>query len=431
MKTQLALPEAFRELGVSAPLLQGVAAAGFTEPTEIQKELIPVALAGRDVLGQARTGSGKTAAFALPILQTVQPERHLQALVLVPTRELAVQVADEFERLAQFTPLRCLPVYGGQKIAQQLHALKRGPQILVGTPGRTLDLYHRQAITFDRLRWAVLDEVDRMLDIGFRDDIRAILSRITHPHQTIFVSATIDSEIRSLARNFMTDPVEIDVSRDRLTVDEVAQYYVSVTPWDKFNALVRLLEQERPRLAIVFCNTKHGARKLAKKLHAADIEAREIHGDLVQRKRERVMSGFRRHRIPILVATDLASRGIDVQAISHIINYDIPKDPEVYVHRIGRTARMGASGRAITFVCPDEGEPLTKIEKLINRQLEPLAVEGFTPTPPPRGEPVGHEQPPPAPDRLHRPVFASAQTTTQAPVRKTLGGKFRPARRRR
>ena len=423
------LPAAFAALNLDVPLLKALAKLGFQEPTEIQLELIPPVLAGRDVMGQARTGTGKTAAFGLPILQQVDPAGGLQAIILAPTRELAVQVAGEIRRLGEFTELNCVPVYGGQQIKTQLHLLGRKAHVVVGTPGRVLDLLRRRALRFNEIRFAVLDEVDRMLDIGFRDDIRRILRQISSPHQTVFVSATIDDEIKRMSLQFMNDPVEVDVSRDQMTVEHVSQAYISAEPWDKYRALEHLLKTEAPKLVIVFCNTRFGAKKLARKLTAAGIEAREIHGDLVQERREKIMDRFRRHKIPVLVATDLASRGIDVQAISHIINYDMPQDPEVYVHRIGRTARMGAFGRAISLVTSEQGKQLTEIEKLINCQIEPLILDGFTPRPPPNEalEPV----PPPIVSRFKRPVFSGegVPETAKAPPR-TLGSKF-PSRRRR
>ena len=423
------LPAAFAALDLDVPLLKALAKLGFQEPTEIQLELIPPVLAGRDVMGQARTGTGKTAAFGLPILQQIDPAGNLQAIILAPTRELAVQVAGEIRRLSEFTELNCVPVYGGQRIKTQLHLLGRKAHVVVGTPGRVLDLLRRRAIRFHEIRFAVLDEVDRMLDIGFRDDIRRILRQISSPHQTIFVSATIDDEIKRLSLQFMKDPAEVDVSRDQLTVEHVSQAYITAEPWDKYRALEHLLKTEAPKLVIVFCNTRFGAKKLARKLTAAGIEAREIHGDLVQERREKIMDRFRRHKIPVLVATDLASRGIDVQAISHIINYDMPQDPEVYVHRIGRTARMGAFGRAISLVTSDQGKQLTEIEKLINCQIEPLILEGFTPRPPPNEavEPA----PPPVISRFERPMFSGQGVPeTAKALPRTLGSKF-PSRRRR
>src|SRR5689334_20820311 len=413
------VPEAFAALGVRPSILRALAELKFTTPSEIQSLLIPRALAGVDLLGQARTGTGKTAAFGIPILQNATKGLSTQAIILVPTRELAVQVEAEIKRLAEFTPIRSVAVYGGQRISAQMKFLKHGPEIVVGTPGRVIDLLDRRIIDFANIRFVVLDEVDRMLDIGFRDDIRNILSRVKgmkrrvpqdardgEPasaggnaaeesdappelptgHQTIFVSATISDEIERLARRYMHEPVEKLIAPgadDKPTVEEVEQWYFSVNAWDKYRLLRMLLERENPDLAIVFCKTKRGAEKLAKKLHADNIECREIHGNLAQNKRERVMKSFRGGKFDVLVATDLASRGIDVADISHIINFDIPEDPEVYVHRVGRTARMGAAGKAFTFVSREQGDELTKVESLINMVVPQATLEGFEPSPPP------------------------------------------------
>ncbi len=425
------LPEAFALLGVRPSILRALAEAKFTVPSDIQSLLIPRALAGVDILGQARTGTGKTAAFAIPILSGCTRGTPTQAIILVPTRELAVQVEAEVKRLAQFTPIRSLAVYGGQKIAAQMKFLKHGPEVLIGTPGRVIDLLDRRIINFVNVRFVVLDEVDRMLDIGFRDDIRNMLSRIKgmskgaseqnvpeyrgdgvtkgapdgnalphsdaptprhdhsstgRAHQTMFVSATISPEIEKLARQFMREPIEKLVAPgadEKPTVANVQQFYLSVGEWDKYRLLRDLLQRENPDLAIVFCRTKRGAEKIARKLHADGIECREIHGNLAQNKRERVMKNFRTGKFDVLVATDLASRGIDVADISHIINYDVPEDPEVYVHRVGRTARMGAAGIAYTFVTPQQGDELTRIESLINMVILPATIEGFEARPTP------------------------------------------------
>ncbi len=431
MKPHPHLPSEFADLGIEVALLEGLHKAGFETPTDIQREMIPLVLQGRDVMGQARTGTGKTAAFALPIMQQLDPNKHIQAVVVVPTRELAVQVTAEMRRLAVNTQLQIVPVYGGQAILHQVKLLRKKTQAIVATPGRVMDLLNRGIISFDEVTHAVLDEVDRMLDIGFLDDIRNILGRIRQKHQTIFVSATISKDINQLARQFMTDPAEANVSQDELTVENVDQVYCSVERWDKFQLLRLILKTEKPKLAIVFTNTKHNARKLAKKLHQLDINVKEIHGDLVQRKRERVMERFRRHAIDVLVATDLASRGIDVQDISHIINYDIPFDPHIYVHRIGRTARMGAFGRAITFVAADEGDYLTAIEVLIDKQVELTTIDGFEPRPAREMEAAARPRQAP---RGQTAVFSTGTTETAvaktAPP-KTLGSKFRPRRKRR
>ena len=430
MKPHPQLPTAFAELGLEVALLEGLREAGFETPTDIQREMIPLVLEGFDVMGQARTGTGKTAAFGLPIMQQLDPNKRLQAVVLVPTRELAVQVTGEIQRLASHTQLRVVPVYGGQSVQHQIKLLGRRTHLVVATPGRLQDLLNRRVIRFDEINHVVLDEVDRMLDIGFIDDIRRVLGRIKGSPQTIFVSATISRDISALAREFMNKPREVDVSKDELTVDTVDQSYCSVQPWDKFRMLEALLKAEDPKLAIVFTNTKHAARKLARKLHQLNINVKEIHGDLMQSKRERVMDGFRRHKIDVLVATDLASRGIDVQNITHIINYDIPPDPQVYIHRIGRTARMGAFGRAITLVTPEEGNYLTSIEMLIDQQIAPITFDGFTARPAREEE----ERAPAEAPRSQATLFGGSQAVDveakPAPP-KTLGSKFRPRRRRR
>lgn len=437
-----AFPEAFAALGVRPSILRALGEEKFITPSEIQTLLIPKALAGFDILGQARTGTGKTAAFGIPILQKCERDGATQALVLVPTRELAIQVEAEIKRIGKYTPIRTVPVYGGQKIMAQMKFLRHNPQIVVGTPGRVIDLLDRRILDFRNIRFVVLDEVDRMLDIGFRDDIRNILSRVKGMRrsadansggesasgegeanndgspQTIFVSATIAGEIERLARTYMREPVEKLIAPgadDKPTVSEVEQYYLSVQQWDKYRLLRMLLERENPDLAIVFCRTKHGAQKLASKLHADGIECREIHGNLAQNKRDKVMKSFRGGKFDVLVATDLASRGIDVAEISHIINFDISEDPEVYVHRVGRTARMGAHGKAFTFVTREQGEELTKVENLINMIIPQAIIEGFEPRPTPSD---WSELPPgQGPSEPSKPVpsrFAQAYSTPAA-----------------
>lgn len=423
------LPQAFADLGIEVRFLKALRKMQYVEPTDIQREMLPHVRAGRDILGQARTGTGKTAAFGLPILQHLDPAGRLQAICLVPTRELAVQVAGELKRLAEFADLHVVTVYGGQKVATQLHQLGRKPHFVVGTPGRVMDFIHRGALNIRDMRFVVLDEVERMLDIGFRDDIKAILGGVRREHQTVLVSATIDGDIKRLAGRYLRNPVEINVSRDRLTVDEVDQSYISVEPYDKLRLLRLILKQEDSPISIVFCNTRASTRKLAKRLHDTGINAKEIHGDLIQRRREHVMEQFRKHQIKVLVATDLAARGIDVSAISHIINYDIPPDPQVYVHRIGRTARMGARGVAITFVTREQGKELTNVERLINLEVLERRVPGFVPTPP-KPEPPESARPAPV-SRLQAPVSGTAGVVATKAPSKTLGSRFRPSRRRR
>lgn len=379
------LPEAFAKLGLESALLRSLAEIHFTTPSEIQEKLIPVALTGADILGQARTGTGKTAAFGLPILQRLDLDQPFQAIVVVPTRELAVQVEAELKRFARHKPVRFALSYGGTKISGNLKLMGHQPHVVVGTPGRILDLIDRGALVLNRMRFVVCDEVDRMFDIGFRDDIRKILGMCTSPHQTMFVSATISDDIERMVSKHMTNPQRIfTASKDeQLTNPEAVQFYVGVQPWDKQRAIRMLLRQEKPSLAIVFCRTKRSVDKVAAGLTHDGIPASPIHGDLMQNKRERVMRGFRTGKIHVLVATDLASRGIDVHEITHIVNYDIPEDPEVYVHRVGRTARMGATGRAFTFVAKGQAQLQTEVEKLINNLLTEYRIEGFVPSPEP------------------------------------------------
>jgi ATP-dependent RNA helicase DeaD len=372
------LERSFADLGLSGAVMQGVEAAGFKNPTSIQAALIPAALSGQDVLGQAKTGTGKTAAFGLPILQQADPQGGAQALILAPTRELAVQITHEINDLGKFTAIKAVPIIGGESFQQQIGALRAGAQIMVGTPGRVMDMKQRGNISFDLVRWAVLDEVDRMLDIGFRDDIRKILGKITRPHQTMFVSATISPEIDRLARQFMRSNVlKISTVADSLTVSLVVQRYVPVKPWDKDRMLMHLLGHEQAALTVVFCRLKRKVTKVAAMLKANGIDAFEIHGDLPQSKRNRIMERLRTGKLEVLVASDLASRGLDVEGITHVINYDLPEDPEVYVHRIGRTARAGRGGTAWSFVTPDQGQLLTEIEKLTGVNIERLEYGDF------------------------------------------------------
>ncbi len=382
----------FADLGLCSSLLKGLDAMGFQHPTHIQSKLIKPMLEGRDLLGQAKTGTGKTAAFALPILNNADKETGAQALILAPTRELAIQIVSEIVELGKFTPLDAVPVTGGASANTQRDALKRGVQIVVGTPGRVMDMYQRKALPFNNLRWVVLDEVDRMLDIGFREDIRKILSKITHPHQTVFVSATISEEIERLARRFMNDDAEkiVTVAKS-LTVSQVDQKYVPVSKRDKTRMLVHLLSHEDPALTLIFCRMKVTVRDVTRALKDHGIDAHEIHADLNQSKRNRIMKRLREGNLEVLVASDLASRGLDVQGITHIINYDLPEDPEVYVHRIGRTARAGRSGVAWTFVEPEQGQLLTEVEKLTGVLLERLEYPDFEESKPPEGrdEPRG------------------------------------------
>ena len=362
----------FDSLGLSQETLAAVGRAGYTLPTPVQAGLIPRALAGVDVLGQARTGTGKTASFVLPILERVtRPGRAggPRALVLVPTRELAVQVRDEFEKLAHGSKIHCVAVYGGKPIKGQIDKLARHPAVVVGTPGRVLDHMSRGTLSLGSL------------DIGFRPDIEKILRRCPDSRQTLLLSATVPPPVARLATRYMRDPEIMDFSVNELAVETIEQRYFTVDPTRKFELLERLLARERPRQVIVFCRTKRGTDKIHERLSrrrslaAAGVAC--IHGDLAQSVRDRVMRQFREGTTCILVATDVVGRGIDVSSVSHIINYDIPEFCDDYVHRVGRTGRMGREGIAFTFVAPEEGPQLTRIEMRIERLLARDEIEGF------------------------------------------------------
>jgi ATP-dependent RNA helicase DeaD len=369
----------FASLYLSPSIRAALERAAYHEPTPIQAALIPEALAGHDVIGQAQTGTGKTAAFLLPFLNRWRDtnEPGPQALVLTPTRELAVQVAEEARKLAPSRHCRAVPIYGGQRFREQLTEMKKGFPIAVGTPGRVLDHLSRGTLSLARARYVVLDEADRMLDIGFRPDIERILRRCPLDRQTLLLSATLPPPVLRLAQRYMIDPVHINLSPEKVTVENIRQSYISVDEDRKFDLLLRVIDRERPRQCIIFTQRKRTADRLYDKLKEAHKRVAVMHGDLPQPQREKIMQRFRDGRIVYLVATDVVGRGIDVTNISHIINYDLPEDPENYVHRIGRTGRMGADGRAIAFVTPEQGQLLTDIECLINMQVPPDHIDGF------------------------------------------------------
>lgn len=405
----------FAQLGLSDVMLASLSAAAYHEPSPVQAGIIPRALAGIDVLGQARTGTGKTAAFAIPILERLGTDSCgplPQALILVPTRELAVQVRDEISKLAHGRKTRCQAVYGGKPIRQQIEKLGRGSDIVVGTPGRVIDLLSRSALRLEKLEFVVLDEADRMLDIGFRPDIEKILRRCPEKRQTLLLSATVAPGIERLAKRYMIDPEIMDFSPKNKTVDTIEQHYFSVDEERKYELLVRLLEREQPEQAIVFCRTKRGTDRLHHKLARKTLSVDLMHGDMPQPARDRVMRKFRAGEVKILIATDVVGRGIDVSNISHIINYDMPQSSDDYVHRVGRTGRMGREGVAYSFVTPEQGIELTRIEMLINILLKRDEIEGFqtvaTAAPPQEfpadGEPVEKKPAPPGqrPRRRHR-----------------------------
>ncbi|GIW95858.1 MAG: DEAD/DEAH box helicase [Pirellulaceae bacterium] len=393
----------FAELGVSEGMLAALEKAGYLHPTPIQASLIPVALQGRDCLGQAPTGTGKTAAFVIPILEALRQQARLgrpSTLILVPTRELARQVADEIKKLAAGLAVRVALLYGGQPIGRQIDTLRRGAHVAVGTPGRILDHLGRGTLKLGQVQWVVLDEADRMLDIGFRPDIERILEECPKERQTILLSATVPGDIRRLAATYMRDPVFLDCSPPELTVSTIAQYYFIVDAERKLGLLLRLLDREEPRQAIIFCRTRRRADVLYHQLKRHSAGVGMLQGDMPQAKRERVMMGFRQGKIRYLVATDIVGRGIDVTGVSHIINYDIPEFCDDYVHRVGRTGRMGRSGVAYTFVTPFEGHLLAEIEERIGQKLQRQTLEDYVASTLP--VPEGPPPPPPGSSRTKR-----------------------------
>ncbi|HEY0607585.1 MAG TPA: DEAD/DEAH box helicase [Herpetosiphonaceae bacterium] len=365
----------FEDLGLSEPTLKAIAELGYEEPTPIQARTINRMSEGVDVIAQAQTGTGKTAAFALPIIEKLDSNsRTPQALVLTPTRELAVQVAEAFHSYGKYQRISILPVYGGQPIDRQLRALDRGVQIVVGTPGRLLDHIRRGTLKLDRVGTVVLDEADEMLDMGFIEDIEAILQETPETRQTALFSATMPGPIAELARRYMRDPQRITVQAEQMTVPQIRQVYYEVGGRDKFEILARILDFETPTSAIIFCRTKSEVDSLGERLIARAFPAETLHGDLSQVQRDRVMGRFRSSQVELLVATDVAARGLDVEHVSHVINYDIPLDPEIYVHRIGRTGRAGRTGTAITLVTPRERRLLKIIERTINSQIQRMRL---------------------------------------------------------
>ncbi len=373
-------PNGFESMGLSPPMLRALEQISYFAPSPIQAELIPTALDGFDVIGQAKTGTGKTAAFGIPLIEMLEARtKGPQAIILAPTRELVQQIVVELKRLARGQDVAICGIYGGEPIERQLKALTAGVDIIVGTPGRVLDHIERRTLFLGHIFHVVLDEADRMLDIGFRPDIERILRKVPNPHQTLLLSATIGPDVRKLALRYMHQPLELNLSRDELSVESIQQCYISVENERKFDLLVHLLKRERPRQCIVFTRTKRGADRIALRLRGKIPGVATIHGDLNQSVRNRVMQDLRDGTINVLVATDVVGRGIDVVGISHVINFDIPDDAENYLHRIGRTGRMGKDGLAYLFVCPDQGEPLTAIELLINKTIPNMKVEGFEP----------------------------------------------------
>ncbi|HNW93054.1 MAG TPA: DEAD/DEAH box helicase [bacterium] len=361
----------FSELNLSRELMRAIEEMGFEEATPIQAATIPLVMAGRDIIGQAQTGTGKTAAFGIPLLEMIDPKnRRLQAVTLCPTRELAMQVAEELKKLARHKRgIEIVPVYGGQPIDRQLRALKAGVQVVIGTPGRVLDHLQRRTLRMDEVKLAVLDEADEMLDMGFRDDIETILAQMPAARQTILYSATMAKPILALARKYQTNPEFIKMAHKAMTVPAIEQVYYEVKPHTKTDILCRLFDANSFKLALVFCNTKRKVDELLETLQARGYLADGLHGDMNQVQRDRVMQKFRKGQVEVLVATDVAARGLDIDDIEAVFNYDIPQDVEDYVHRIGRTARAGRTGIAFTFVVGREQYKIREIQKFAKTRI--------------------------------------------------------------
>jgi ATP-dependent RNA helicase DeaD len=374
----------FYDLNLEPPVLRAITELGFEEPTPIQLQTIPVATTGRDLIGQAQTGTGKTAAFSIPLIQKISTDQDkISALIMAPTRELAIQVSEEIGKLARYKGLRSLAIYGGQEISKQIRGLKSRPQIIIGTPGRLLDHIKRRTIRLDDVQTVVLDEADEMLDMGFMEDIQSILSLVPEERQTMLFSATMPPNIQRLAQQFLRNPEHVAVAAKQVTSPNIDQAYIELHERQKFDALSRLIDMENPDLAIVFGRTKRRVDELAEALQKRGYPAEGLHGDLSQNQRDAVMRKFRDGSIDVLVATDVAARGLDVSGVTHVVNFDLPQDPESYVHRIGRTGRAGKEGKAWTFVTPRELDHLHLIEKITKHRIvkRPLpsvaeAIEG-------------------------------------------------------
>lgn len=366
----------FDELNLDERILRAVTDMGFEAASPIQAQAIPVQMEGRDMIGQAQTGTGKTAAFGIPLLQKMDPaNKKTQAIILCPTRELAIQVADEIRRLSKYmSGIKVLPVYGGQEIVKQIRSLKGGVQIIVGTPGRVMDHMRRKTIRTDEIHTVVLDEADEMLNMGFLEDMETILSQMPEERQTVMFSATMPQAIADIARRFQRDPVMVKVVKKELTVPKVTQYYYEVKPRTKVEVMCRLLDLYSPKLSVVFCNTKKQVDELVQALQGRGYFAEGLHGDLKQEQRDRVMDSFRNGATEILVATDVAARGIDVDDVEAVFNYDIPQDDEYYVHRIGRTGRAGREGRAFSLVVGSEVYKLRDIQRFCKTKILPQPI---------------------------------------------------------
>ncbi|MFI4911396.1 MAG: DEAD/DEAH box helicase [Sedimentisphaeraceae bacterium JB056] len=381
----------FKTIGLNDHIVRGVTKVGYSSPTPIQAKAIPLAIKGLDIIGCAQTGTGKTAAFVLPILHKLSEADNLknskkiqpQALVLTPTRELAVQIDKCIEQYGSHLNLRTLAVYGGINIHRQIKSLKRGVDIIVSTPGRLIDHLGRNTIDLRNINTLVVDEADRMFDMGFIKDVRKILAALPKKRQTMLFSATMSPEVKALAGDIMKSPEVIQIGKARNPVETVQQHVYPVEKQQKLELLLHLLENQSIYSALIFSRTKHGADKICRKLSVNGVNSVAIHSDRSQGQRQRALNGFKNGKYQVMVATDIAARGIDVEGLSHVINYDVPAYPEDYIHRIGRTGRAEATGDAITFVSSDEAGSLTKIEKFINRRLDAKTIDGFNYIQPP------------------------------------------------
>ncbi|MED1205460.1 DEAD/DEAH box helicase [Heyndrickxia acidicola] len=363
----------FSELNLSPSIIKSVNRMGFEEATPIQAKTIPLSLQGKDIIGQAQTGTGKTAAFGIPLIEKLDIKNpNVQGIIIAPTRELAIQVSEELYKIGYDARARVLAVYGGQDIQRQIKALKKNPHIIVGTPGRILDHIKRRTLKLDKVQTLILDEADEMLNMGFIDDIEAILSSVPEERQTLLFSATMPDPIRRIAERFMKNPELVRVKAKEMTVPLIEQYYVKVHEREKFDVLSRLIDVQSPELAIVFGRTKRRVDELANALNLRGYMAEGIHGDLSQAKRLSVLRKFKEGKVDVLVATDVAARGLDISGVTHVYNYDIPQDPESYVHRIGRTGRAGKEGMAITFVSPREMGYLKIVEQTTKKRMNPM-----------------------------------------------------------
>jgi ATP-dependent RNA helicase RhlE len=394
----------FTTLGLSAPLLKAVKETGYTEPTPIQKQAIPVVLEGKDLLAGAQTGTGKTAGFTLPLLALLQKEKpskgkkHVRALILTPTRELAAQVEESVRTYGKYLPFRSTVIFGGVGINPQKEILRKGVDIVIATPGRLLDLVGQKALDLSHIEILVLDEADRMLDMGFIHDIKKILALLPKKRQNLLFSATFSSEIKKLSTSLLNNPEHIEVARQNTASEQVEQVIYPVDKVRKRELVTHLIKSNGWKQVLIFTRTKHGANRLSEQLNKSGIKAAAIHGNKSQGARTKALADFKAGNISVLVATDIAARGIDIDQLPHVINFELPNVPEDYVHRIGRTGRAGMTGEAASLVCVDEHDLLKNIEKLIKRKIPQNSVEGFQPDPTIKAQPIQKRR---TPNRRH------------------------------